>query len=116
MDTKVKRQGEHQREENDTNDDIELNINTMELLKDPNTRDCYCGESHAIYCPDENQHEPPCWICHYLPALTLEESLYGAQVQYLAKVARIKESYKPKPIVTLEEMNEPEWLDDDLPF
>mgnify|MGYP007127622257 CR=1 FL=1 len=24
---------------------------------------CTCGQTHSVYCPDENQHEPACWEC-----------------------------------------------------
>jgi len=26
---------------------------------------CNCGQTHAVYYPDENQWEPVCWDCYY---------------------------------------------------
>lgn len=31
------------------------------MMKEP----CKCGQVEAVYLPDENQYEPPCWECYY---------------------------------------------------
>jgi hypothetical protein len=31
------------------------------MMKEP----CKCGQVQAVYLPDENQYEPPCWECYY---------------------------------------------------
>jgi hypothetical protein len=28
-----------------------------------NNEECTCGQTHVVYCPDDNQSEPACWEC-----------------------------------------------------